>query len=80
VVWDYFDQEGAALQLWHEHLDKKILKGKLKAHIRQAVDGKKQFEEAMKLNMKLGARSEAHKAAVRRRAAAAARDRERIPA
>ena len=49
----------------------------LKAHICQAVE---QFEDAMKLNMKLGPHSEAHKAAVRRRAAAAARERERIPA
>jgi len=80
LVWAYFEQKRAALQLWHEHLDKRILKGKLKAHIRQAVDGKKQFEEAMKLNMKLGPHSEAHKLAVRRRAAAAARGRERIPA
>jgi hypothetical protein len=42
------------------------------------VDGKKHFEEAMKLNMKLGPHSEAHKVAVRRRASAASR--ERVPA
>ncbi len=58
-----------------EHLDRKLLKGKLTAHIRQAVDGKKQLEDAMKLKMKLGPHSEAHKAAVRRSATAAARDR-----
>jgi hypothetical protein len=46
----------------------------------RAMEGKKQFEEAMKLNMKLGPRSEAHKAAVRRRVAATARERERVPA
>ena len=51
------------------------------AHIRQAVDGKKQFEEAMKLNMKLGPRSDAHKLAMKRsdgRRSALAR--ERVPA
>ena len=55
-----------ALQLWHEHLDKKILEGRLVEHIHQAVDGTKRFEEAMKLNMKLGPQSDAHHAAVRR--------------
>lgn len=75
LVWAYFEQKREALQRWHEHLDKKILKGRLNAHIRQAVDGKKQFEEAMKLNMKLGPHSEAHKLGVRRRAAAVARQR-----
>ena len=44
------------------------------ATIRQAVDGKKQYEEAMKQNMKLGPNSGAHKAAVRRRSTAAARE------
>jgi len=75
LVWAYFQQKREALQLWHEHLDKKILKGRLNAHIRQAVDGKKKFEEAMELNMKLGPHSEAHNLAVRRRAAATARER-----
>lgn len=75
LVWAYFRQKREALQLWHEHLDRKILKGRLVDHIRQAVDGKKQFEEAMKLNMKLGPHSKAHKVAVRRRAAALARER-----
>jgi hypothetical protein len=75
LVWAYFKQKREALQRWHEHLDKKILKGRLVDHIRQAVDGKKQFEEAMKLNMKLGPHSAAHKVAVRRRAAALARQR-----
>jgi Phage integrase family len=73
LVWAYFKQKREALQLWHEHLDKKVLNGGLLRHIRQAVDGKKQFEEAMELNMKLGPHSEAHKLAVRRRAAVAAR-------
>ena len=77
-MWAYFDQKRAALERWHQHLDKKILKGRLKAHIRQAVEGKKEFEEAMKLNMKLGPRSQAHKLAMKRRAAAVARL--RIPA
>ena len=80
LVWAYFEQKRQALQLWHEHLDRKILKGRLKAHIRQAVDGKKGFEEAMKLNMKLGPHSKAHKIAVRRRGAALARARERLSA
>ncbi len=70
-----FEQKRDALQLWHEHLDKKVLKGHLIEHVRQAVEGKKQFEEAMKLNMKLGPHSEAHKVAVRRRAVALARER-----
>jgi hypothetical protein len=69
LVWAYFAQKRAALQLWHEHLDKKILKGRLNAHIRQAVSGSKQSEEAMRLNMKLGLHSEAHKRAVARRIA-----------
>jgi hypothetical protein len=34
------------------------------------VDGKKQYLDAMRLNMRLGPHSEAHKAAVRRRVAA----------
>jgi hypothetical protein len=59
-------------------LDRKILKGRLNAHIRQAVDGRKEFEEAMKLNMKLGPHSDAHKIAVRRRGGAVTR--ERVPA
>jgi integrase len=80
LVWAYFEQKRQALQLWHEHLDRKILKGRLKAHIRQAVDGKKGFEEAMKLNMKLGPHSKAHKIAVRRRGAAIVRARERLSA
>jgi hypothetical protein len=42
------------------------------------VEGKKEFEQAMKLNMKLGPRSQAHKLAMKRRTAAAARL--RIPA
>jgi integrase len=46
LVWAYFDQKRAALERWHQHLDKKILKGRLKAHIRQAVEGKKEFEQA----------------------------------
>src|SRR5262249_52272399 len=75
LVWAYFEQKRHALQLWHEHLDKKILKGRLNAHIRQAVDGKKHFEEAMKLNMKLGPHSKAYKAAVRRRGSAIAHER-----
>lgn len=75
LVWAYFKQKKEALELWHEHLDKKILKGRLVDHLRQAVEGKKLFEEAMKLNMKLGPHSEAHKIAVRRRAAALARQR-----
>jgi hypothetical protein len=74
LVWAYFDKKREALELWHEQLDKKILKGRLEAHIRQAIEGKKQFEEAMRRNMKLGPRS-AHKLAVRRRAAAATRQR-----
>lgn len=36
-------------------------------HIRQAADGEKQFEEAMRLNMKLGPHSEAHWQAVKHR-------------
>ncbi len=55
-------------------------KGKLKPHTRPAVDGKKESEEAMQQNMKPGPHAEAHKVAVRRRVAAAARERERIPA
>jgi hypothetical protein len=78
LVWAYFEQKRQALQLWHEHLDKKILKGRLTAHIRQAVDGKKKFEEAMQLNMKLGPHSKAHKIAVRRRRPRM--QRERVPA
>ena len=74
LVWAYFKQKREALELWHEHLDEKILKGRLVDHIRQAVDGKKQYEEAMKQNMKLGPNSGAHKAAVRRRSTAAARE------
>lgn len=67
LVWAYFEQKKEALQLWHEHLDKKLLKGRLNRHIRQAAGGKKQFEEAMRLNMKLGPLSAAHRLAVRRR-------------
>jgi hypothetical protein len=74
-VWAYFKQKREVLQLWHKHLDHKILKGTLADHIRQAVDGPKQFEEAMKLNMKLGPRSDAHQLAVRRRAAVTPRGR-----
>jgi integrase len=66
LVWAYFRQKREALTLWHEHLDKKILEGTLIEHIHQAVDGKKQFEEAMRLNMKLGPRGEAHRLSVRR--------------
>jgi hypothetical protein len=69
LVWAYFNQKRDALQLWHQHLDKKILGGRLSDHIRRAVDGEKLFEEAMKLNMKLGPTSEQHKRAVARRAA-----------
>jgi hypothetical protein len=75
LVWAYFEQKRDALRLWHAHLDKKVLKGRLNAHIRHAVDGKKQFEEAMKLNMKLGPHSEAHKVAVRRRVPASVQER-----
>jgi integrase len=75
LVWAYFKQKREALELWHEHLDKKILKGRLVDHIRQAVDGQKQFEDAMKLNMKLGPHSDAHKVGVRRRSAASPRER-----
>jgi integrase len=75
LVWAYFTQKKEALQLWHQHLDRKILEGRLIDHIRQAVSGKKQFEEAMELNMKLGPHSEAHKQAVRRRSAALVRQR-----
>jgi integrase len=75
LVWAYFKQKREALQLWHKHLDHKILKGTLADHIRQAVDGPKQFEEAMKLNMKLGPCSDAHQLAVRRRAAVTPRRR-----
>jgi hypothetical protein len=78
LVWAYFDQKRGALERRHQHLDWKILKGRLRAHIRQAVEGKKEFEEAMKLNMKLGPCSHAHKLAMKRRTAAAARL--RIPA
>lgn len=74
LMWAYFKQKREALKLWHEHLDEKILKGRLVDHIRQAVDGKKQFEEAMKLNMKLGPHSDAHKVAVRQRSAASPRE------
>jgi integrase len=70
LVWAYFKQKREALELWHEHLDRKILKRRLVDHIRQAVDGTKQFEEAMRLNMKLGPHSDAHKVALRRRSAA----------
>lgn len=75
LVWAYFEQKREALQLWYEHLDEKVLKGASSAQIRQAVDGKKQFEEAMKLNMKLGPHWEARKVAVRRRVEALARER-----
>ena len=53
--------------------------GTLNAHIRQAVDGKKQFEEAMKLNMKLGPHSKAHKMAVQRRRSRLQRERDAHP-
>lgn len=72
LVWAYFKQKREALELWHAHLDEKILKGRLIDHIRQAVDGKKQFDEAIKLNMKLGPLSDAHKVAVRRQSATSA--------
>lgn len=67
LVWAYFKQKREALELWHEHLDKKILNGRLADHIRQAVDGRKEFEEAMRLNMKLGPHSDAHRLAITRR-------------
>jgi hypothetical protein len=68
LVWAYFNQKRQALQLWHEHLDKKVLGGRLRDHIRRAVDGEKLFEEAMKLNMKLGPHSPQHQLAMGRRA------------
>ncbi len=40
--------EEDALLLWHEHLDKKLLGGKLLKLMRMAIDGKKKYEEAMK--------------------------------
>ncbi len=55
LAWAFFEQKRKALQLWHEHLDKKILEGRLIAHTRRAVDGTKQL--ATKLNMKLGPHS-----------------------
>ena len=73
-MWAYFKQKREAFELWDEHLDEKILKGRLLDHIRQAVDGKKQFEEAMKLSMKLGPHSDAHKVAVRQRFVASPRE------
>jgi hypothetical protein len=60
LVWAYFKQKSEALELWHAHLDEKILMGRLVDHVGQAVDGKKQFEETMKLNMKLGPHSQSH--------------------
>jgi hypothetical protein len=74
LVWAYLKQKREALTLWHEHLDK-ILGGTLVEHVHQAVDGKKRFEEAMKLNMKFGPTSDAHRLALRRRVAARARER-----
>lgn len=81
LVWAYFKQKREALSLWHEHLDKKILDGRLVEHIQQAVDGIKLFEEAKRLNMKLGPHSEAHKRAVRRRGhrAKSGGDDDRVP-
>lgn len=67
LVWAYFKQKREALQLWHEHLDKKLLDGRLREHIEQAVDGPKLFEEAKRLNMKLGPTSEAHRSAIAQR-------------
>ncbi len=66
LVWAYFQQKHDALLLWHEHLDKKLLGGKLLKLMRKAVDGKKKYEEAMKRNMKLGPHSQAHRLAVGR--------------
>jgi integrase len=68
LVWAYFQHKHDALLRWHEHLDRKLLGGKLLQLIRRSVDGKKKYEEAMKRNMKLGPHSEAHRLAVRRRA------------
>jgi integrase len=73
LVWAYFNQKRQALLLWHEHLDKKILGGTLIEHVHQAVDGQKQFEAAMKLNMKLGPQSESYRSAVDPRTVARSR-------
>jgi hypothetical protein len=54
LVWAYFKQKREALVIWHEYLDKKILSGQLVDSIHRAVDSEKQFEKAMRLNMKLG--------------------------
>lgn len=73
LVWAYFNQKRDALLLWHEHLDKKILGGTLIEHVHQAVDGQKQFEAAMKLNMKLGPHAESYRLAVGQRTVARSR-------
>jgi integrase len=73
LVWAYFKQKREALELWHAHLDKKILAGRLMRYIRQVVDGKKHFEEAMDHNRRMGPHSEAHKRAMRARTEAAVR-------